>query len=895
MTGGAQTVVSRSAEGITRSYSSEIFDDGSLARSVVAAYGTVTTSTQTADGTASSQDSDGTTTSSASSPDPRYGMQAQVGSQLVATPDGRQLSFFTSRSVTTTGGTNPVLTTFTETADVAGNDSTSVFDVASRTWTTTSAAGRTATATLDARGKLAFSSLPGLTPIQYTYDGIGRLTNIAQGVRNVGFAYDSANRLTSVTDPLGRTVHFAYDLADRVVEQTLNDGRVIGFTYDANGNLTSLTPPSRPAHGFTFTPVDLLASYAPPPVTPGGATLYSYNRDRQLTRVDRPDGRSVLLSYDTAGRPATLAIGRGSFQYGWDDATGHLTSITAPDGGEISYDYDGALPTDATWEGEVSGSISWDYDSRFNVQTETVNCATSTNLACQIAYFGYDPDGLLSIAGPLYLDYDPSNGLLTDTQVGAVTDLWSYNDFGEPTAYTASVNGAPVFSEQFTRDALGRITVKNETAGGTTTTFGYGYDDSGRLTDVTTNGTSTAHYTYDENGNRLTRVTPAGTESATVDAQDRLLTYADATYTYTANGELATKTDATGTTTYDYDELGNLLGVTLPTGHRIDYVIDAQNRRVGKKVDGVLVQRFVYGTALGPAAELDANGDVVARFIYATHVNVPDVIIKGDTTYRVITDQVGSPRLVVNSDSGEIVESVEYDEFGRLLSGTSPGFQPFGFAGGLYDVDTGLTRFGARDYEPQRGRWTSKDTIRMRGGDANLYSYVLDDPVNLYDSNGQLFAVAEVVGAAIGGAVNSAAYATAQLIKYHGNFHCISGRDLAVAFGVGFAAGFFATDTLGASIAVAAGANTVQYAAIQTVHGRTVTASGLAANAVSGALGGAVSTGLKAAEANTIENIARGPDRYTTGTNGIDKAVDSAPRGVVGGYVANVDPDCGRR
>jgi YD repeat-containing protein len=53
----------------------------------------------------------------------------------------------------------------------------------------------------------------------------------------------------------------------------------------------------------------------------------------------------------------------------------------------------------------------------------------------------------------------------------------------------------------------------------------------------------------------------------------------DAAYTYTANGELATKTDGSGTTTYDYDELGNLLSVVLPTGHRIDYLIDAQNRR----------------------------------------------------------------------------------------------------------------------------------------------------------------------------------------------------------------------------------------------------------------------------------------------------------------------------
>ena len=34
---------------------------------------------------------------------------------------------------------------------------------------------------------------------------------------------------------------------------------------------------------------------------------------------------------------------------------------------------------------------------------------------------------------------------------------------------------------------------------------------------------------------------------------------------------------------------------------------------------------------------------------------------------------------------------------GNITSDTNPGFQPFGFAGGLYDTDTGLTRFGARD------------------------------------------------------------------------------------------------------------------------------------------------------------------------------------------------------
>ena len=61
------------------------------------------------------------------------------------------------------------------------------------------------------------------------------------------------------------------------------------------------------------------------------------------------------------------------------------------------------------------------------------------------------------------------------------------------------------------------------------------------------------------------------------------------------------------------------------------------------------------------------------------------------------------------------------------------GLQPFGFAGGLYEPDTELVRFGARDYDTRTGRWTSKYPIRVAGGDANLYGYVLGDPVNLVD------------------------------------------------------------------------------------------------------------------------------------------------------------------
>ena len=125
----------------------------------------------------------------------------------------------------------------------------------------------------------------------------------------------------------------------------------------------------------------------------------------------------------------------------------------------------------------------------------------------------------------------------------------------------------------------------------------------------------------------------------------------------------------------------------------LDYVIDAQNRRVGKQVNGTLVQGFLYQDQLNPIAELDGNGQLVSRFVYATHVNVPDYLIKGGQTYRIVTDHLGSPRLSSMLPTGQLPN-------GWIMTNSAtcyryqPGFQPFGFAGGVYDRDTGCAVWG---------------------------------------------------------------------------------------------------------------------------------------------------------------------------------------------------------
>jgi RHS repeat-associated protein len=141
---------------------------------------------------------------------------------------------------------------------------------------------------------------------------------------------------------------------------------------------------------------------------------------------------------------------------------------------------------------------------------------------------------------------------------------------------------------------------------------------------------------------------------------------------------------------------------------------------------------------------------VVSRFVYATRVNVPDYMVKANVTYRLVLDHLGSVRLVVNTQNGQVAQRLDYDAWGLVTQDTNPGFQPFGFAGGLYDTQTGLVRFGARDYDPVVGRWTSKDPIGFEGGGSNLYAYADGNPVDRIDPTGTFWWFVPIVGGIVG-------------------------------------------------------------------------------------------------------------------------------------------------
>ncbi|MBI5450791.1 MAG: hypothetical protein HY940_05485 [Gammaproteobacteria bacterium] len=723
----------RSALGRTTRYVERNLSDGSH-RSVITAPDTTQTVTLvTVNGTRTTTMANGSLATAVYSADPRFGMQSPVArSTTLKMPSGLLHSAAEQRSANYDYLGN--LTALTNTMNINGRVSASRYDVNAALLTTTTAAGRANVVTVDGQGRPLRSRYADLATRQYSYDWRGRLTRISDdnGARSSGFSYGPDGNLHLVTDPLDRITRYEYDVAGRISRQILPDGRELQFNYDGNGNMIALVTPSGAVHRFRYDAVDQADSYTPP-LLPGSdpATYYNMNLDGQLELVTRPDGRQLDDVYDNAGRLSQQIAGTGVIDYAYHSKTGQLVTITATEGldtATLSYSYDGRLPVSESMTGPVTGSVTQRYDSNLWISALTVAAGgqgTTIN-------YSYDKDGLLTQAGALAITRNLTNGLISGTALGAVASTPSYNSFGELSADSASVAGSTVLDTRYRRDALGRITEQSDTIAGITMTSGYEYDAAGRLSSVNSPGQITT-YQYDANGNR-THVN--GLPVASYDAQDRMTSYGGTAYTYTANGERQTKNDGGAVTHYQYDVLGNLRSVVLPGDLTIDYIIDGRNRRIGKRINGTLTQGLLYQDQLRPVAELDGSGRIVSLFIYGTRSNIPDYMVRNGLTYRILSDHLGSPRLIINSSDGSIAQRIDYDPWGTITNDSNPGFQPFGFAGGIYDYHTGLIRFGARDYDPQTGRWTAKDPIGFGGGDVNLYGYVLNDPVNYIDSIG---------------------------------------------------------------------------------------------------------------------------------------------------------------
>ncbi|MBL4898621.1 MAG: hypothetical protein JKX76_03115, partial [Colwellia sp.] len=706
---------------------------GGIKKTLTQFNGAVSVTTEDVDGGRTVQSSNGMLTQTSLGPDPRFGMKSPFTRVVsVSTPSGKSRTVTRNKSVTYSVGS--LVETLSSTSTTNGLTHSSVYYSDTNSIVSTTPEARVSTVYLDEKQRVSEVNVPGMYPVFYKYDGLGRLYESCMGeaefarCQTIDFNLDTGF-LEKITFPNGSWAqNKEFDLLGRSKETLFDDDSVIGYDFDYMGNVTEVTPPEKPAHTMGFSDLNSVEDSVAPDI--GGAgriTHYEWDLDKNIKWIDRADGTRINYTYDpVTGELDNVAWEGLSFAFDYYETSRQLKSIESPYGVGLTFFYDGSLAKGDSWSGDIVGSVEPVYTEDLRMDSINVN-------GIGIGYL-FDDDGLLTNAGDMELLPDEGNGILRGTTLGSIQTNQDPNEFGEIKYFEVKNGPATLYSYDITKwDKLGRIVDKTEFIEGASTTFHYDYDLADRLWKVTINGSLVREYGYDDNGNR-DRLD--GSVIGSYDNQDRLNSYDGATYAYTDNGELKSKTVGVNVTQYTYDAFNNLTYVKLPDGKEIDYIIDGKGRRVGKKVGGVKIQGFLYSGALNIVAELDASNAVVSRFVYADKGSVPSYMVKGGANYRIVSDQVGSVRLVVHSVTGDVVQRIDYDEFGNVVSDSNPGFQPFGFAGGIYDADTNLVRFGVRDYDSEIGRWTAKDPILFDGGQTNLYAYVNNDPVNLIDPTG---------------------------------------------------------------------------------------------------------------------------------------------------------------
>jgi RHS repeat-associated protein len=646
----------------------------------------------------------------------------------------------------------------TETVTVNGKATSLVTNTLQATKTITTPAGRSVATNYDPITLVTTSlSIPGLYDTTYGYDPNGRLTSIATNTRQTTLTYNAQGLLESITDPENETTTYSYDAVGRMSGISRPDTSSVAFTYDKNGNMTVLTNPSNIDHTFGYNLVNLNGSYQAPL---SGSYTYVYDKDRRLIQVNFPSGKQINNIYAN-GNLEQIQTPEGNVDLSYSCST-KVDSITK--GLEtILYDHDGSLVTAETVTGTLDQSLDYTYNSDFNLSSFTYAGGTAS--------YTYDNDGLLTGAGGYSITRNAGNALPQAVTGGALNLSRTFNGYGEVEAQNFTVGGQGVTSWSLIRDDVGRITDKTETVDGAIHNYSYTYDPMGRLLTVTKDGTIVEEYQYDSVGTRIFEMNTQRFitgRTLSYDDEDHLLTAGDAVYQYDLDGYLTTRTVGTEApfevTSYSYSSRGELLSVTLPDGRLIEYVHDPLGRRIAKKVDGVITEKYLWQGLTRLLAVYDGTGNLLMRFLYADG-RMPVAVERGGATYHLTYDQVGSLRVVADG-SGNVVKRIDYDSFGNIIHDTNASFKiSFGFAGGSHDRETGLVRFGFRDYDPDTARWTAKDPILFAGGNVDLYGYVLSDPINLVDPEGLLTprqklitALAGAAGSAVGAIVGTAVF-----------------------------------------------------------------------------------------------------------------------------------------
>lgn len=682
------------------------------------------------DGSTQTQFANGIISRESLAPDPRFGLQAPLLKNLeVTTPGGLSYVRQFIRNVSLSDEKNPFsMTSMTDAFTIQGKTYQNTYNASTRTWTHRSPLGRITRTTVDEVERPVRLEVQGLDPLQMEYDEHGRMIQVSLGERILKYGYDPASGfLESVTDAKGHVLTFERDLVGRTTQLHLPNNQDWGYEYDPMGRLKAvIQPDGQTAHQLRYSPAGLLEWSR----SPGGATEeFHYDRDRRIIRRESGTNRFMDWIYE-GGRIAEIRVPEGNHLLSYDDQTGQRTRMVSRYGQQTDYAYDGHLLIHSAMTGWVTGTVSYGFDPNFQIN--------ELRYAGEVLPVIYDSDGMMIQVGDIVLTRNASNGLITSLQNDDFQIVYSYNRYAEVVSATMSFRQTPVYAIAYEYDALGHLIARTETLSGDTQRWVYDYDSLGQLLTVHRNGALVESYQYDAVGNRVavnntltqTSLTPS---DITYDPDNQLLKAGATTFTY-EYGALAIQQSGNQSIHFKYSTEGNLEQVDLPDGRTLTYLYDAMGRRVIRLENSVQTHAWLYGKSLLPLAEYESDGQVRTVFIYAMGYT-PISMIRNSHTYHLISDHLGSPRLVLDED-GTVIKRIEYDSYGNVLLDTAPEFDlPFGFCGGMADPAHELIRFGARDYQPSTGRWTAPDPILVAGG-PNLYQYARNAPTIRVDRLG---------------------------------------------------------------------------------------------------------------------------------------------------------------
>ncbi|MBL8823222.1 MAG: tandem-95 repeat protein [Planctomycetia bacterium] len=563
------------------------------------------------------------------------------------------------------------------------------------------------------------------------------------------YSYDSNGLLVQFTDGNQLITEFTYNDAGLPVSITNSAGQLTRYTYDANGNIASLTDPLNQRTEFQYDTLDRLIAVIDPNQQ---LTRYEYDANHNRSAVIDRNGNRISFEYDRMNRQiqetwwTNNAVHRNI--YTTYDAIGNRLSIFDTDA-YLQFEYDAlnrmVRADDGSLNGKPQTILQYTYDAVGN------RISTSDNRGVVVDAL-FTPSRKVE---QLQWQGGGINAVRMDFEYDSTDRVRHINRYAQLLATQ------PISSTQFTRDSVGNLTgITNRNAtDAVLSSYTYGYDAGRRLVSSMINGIQTNYsynsigelgsadrsigqdesYTFDSNGNRV-QSHLHGTYST--GSNNQVLSDGVYSYTYDLEGQLQTKTTlANGdVTTYSYDHRHRLIDVTTRSAGNIilstvTYRYDALDRRFAQINNGTTV--FTSFNDLNVWADYAADGQVLARYLTGSELDQMLARYRpGTGVVWYLSDSLGSVRDMVSSD-GTLLNRITYDSFGNVLSQTNPSASDrFLFTGREYNADTGLYYYRARFYNPQLGRFISQDPIKFKGGDANLYRYVGNNPLSFTDPTG---------------------------------------------------------------------------------------------------------------------------------------------------------------